>query len=310
MNSQANEVDSSDHFRGGAGEPLVLLHGATSSWRCWRDVIPRLTDRYDVFAPNLPGHAGLPRPTSPHTVRDLADVLERQMDSAGFETAHLAGNSLGGWLAVELAARGRARTAVALSPAGGWHLGETSVVKHFYSMRRGARAALLVPPWALRSRKVRQLALRRACEHGDRLTPRQILGSAKAARACVLNDFQGLAGGIESQRFADVSVPGIDEVAFHPAWHELMTVAVRAGLTAEPWTQPAESGAHVRRAAGFIAWSENDRVVPADRYTERWREEVPAATWSTLPDVGHCPMYDDPALVAETIRAWAAQTGP
>lgn len=51
----------------------------------------------------------------------------------------------------------------------------------------------------------------------------------------------------------------IDEVEFHPAWHALMTVAVGAGLTAEPWTAPAGSGDHVRRAAGFIAWSENEQ---------------------------------------------------
>jgi putative acyl-CoA dehydrogenase len=48
----------------------------------------------------------------------------------------------------------------------------------------------------------------------------------------------------------------IDEVEFHPAWHSLMDVAVSAGLTAEPWTEPAGTGAHVRRAAGFVAWSE------------------------------------------------------
>ena len=51
----------------------------------------------------------------------------------------------------------------------------------------------------------------------------------------------------------------VDEVDFHPAWHQLMEVAVSAGLTAEPWTRPAGSGAHVRRAAGFIAWSENEQ---------------------------------------------------
>src|SRR5690349_10131747 len=110
MESHPTELGPNHHFRGGAGEPLVLLHGATSSWRCWRDVIPDLTDRYDVFAPNLPGHAGLPRPSEPHTIKDLADVLERHMDAVGFDTAHVAGNSLGGWLAIELAARGRART--------------------------------------------------------------------------------------------------------------------------------------------------------------------------------------------------------
>jgi putative acyl-CoA dehydrogenase len=51
----------------------------------------------------------------------------------------------------------------------------------------------------------------------------------------------------------------IDEVEFHPAWHRLMDIAVRAGLTAEPWTAPAGTGQHVRRAAGFIAWSENEQ---------------------------------------------------
>jgi putative acyl-CoA dehydrogenase len=48
----------------------------------------------------------------------------------------------------------------------------------------------------------------------------------------------------------------IDEVDFHPAWHQLMKVAVSHGLTAGPWTEQAGSGAHVRRAAGFIVWSQ------------------------------------------------------
>lgn len=48
----------------------------------------------------------------------------------------------------------------------------------------------------------------------------------------------------------------LDEVDFHPAWHALMGVAVEGGLTAHPWTQPAGSAAHARRAAGFLTWSE------------------------------------------------------
>lgn len=48
----------------------------------------------------------------------------------------------------------------------------------------------------------------------------------------------------------------IDEVDFHPAWHELLTVAVGAGLTAEPWTRPPGTGAHLRRAVGFMVWSQ------------------------------------------------------
>ncbi|MEO7070005.1 MAG: acyl-CoA dehydrogenase family protein [Nostocoides sp.] len=48
----------------------------------------------------------------------------------------------------------------------------------------------------------------------------------------------------------------IDIVDFDPAWHELLGVAVGHGLTAEPWTRPAGSGAHAARAAGFIVWSQ------------------------------------------------------
>ena len=50
----------------------------------------------------------------------LADAVERALDEAGFERAHIAGNSLGGYVALQLAARGRAETVVALAPAGGW----------------------------------------------------------------------------------------------------------------------------------------------------------------------------------------------
>src|SRR5204862_2087176 len=56
----------------------------------------------------------------------LADAVERAMDAAGFETAHIAGNSLGGYVALQLAARGRARSVVALAPAGGWAPGDES----------------------------------------------------------------------------------------------------------------------------------------------------------------------------------------
>lgn len=249
-------------FRGGSGEPLLLIHGATSSWKCWRGVIPLVTDSFDVLAPNLAGHAGLPRPKQPHTISDLADQLESDMDAAGFETAHLVGNSLGGWLAVELAKRGRGRSVVAFSPAGGWHPGEERVIKRFYSMRRMARAAQVVPPSALSGRWVRQRALRMACEHGDRLTPRQALAAARSALQCDLADFVGLEAGIEPGRYLEVTSPTL------------------------------------------IAWSQHDRTIPADHYAERWRQELPAAKWETLPEVGHVPMYDDPKLVSQTITSW------
>src|SRR5947209_14648532 len=66
------------------------------------------------------------------------------MDAAGFETAHLAGNSLGGYVALKLAERGRARSVVALAPAGGWAPGDESyreTLAGFRTLHAQARAS-------------------------------------------------------------------------------------------------------------------------------------------------------------------------
>src|SRR4051794_774653 len=111
--------------RGGSGPPLVCLHGFLDTWRSWQLTLPLLERRHDVLAPTLPGHAG-GEPLY-EGVRDgvLADAVERAMDLAGIGHAHVAGNSLGGFVALQLAARGRARSVIAFAPAGGWAPGDT-----------------------------------------------------------------------------------------------------------------------------------------------------------------------------------------
>ena len=98
----------------------MCLHGFLDTWRSWELVLPALERRHDVLAPTLAGHAGGPLIESEITDALLADAVERAMDEAGFETAHIVGNSLGGYVALQLAARGRTETVVALAPAGGW----------------------------------------------------------------------------------------------------------------------------------------------------------------------------------------------
>ena len=109
-----------DLHRGGSGEPLVLVHGIGHTWRGWKPMLPLLERSFDVLAPDLPGFGhSAPLPADqPPTAEVLADAVEREMDAAGFQTAHVAGNSLGGWISLELARRGRARTVTAISPAG------------------------------------------------------------------------------------------------------------------------------------------------------------------------------------------------
>ena len=109
--------------RGGAGTPLLLLHGVGAIWRAWSPVLPYLESHHDVIVPTLAGHGGGP-PLDPQvapSVQALADALEEELDKLGLQKVHIAGNSLGGWLGMELARRGRARSLVLFSPAGAWH---------------------------------------------------------------------------------------------------------------------------------------------------------------------------------------------
>src|SRR4051812_4911278 len=132
--------------RGGSGSPLVLLHGFLDTWRAWEPVLPTLERHRDVLALTLPGHAGGPAIDGPVSDDTMTGSVERAMDAAGMPVAHLAGNSLGGWVALQLAARGRARTVVALAPAGGWEPGDPArdeVLRFQATMHEALKAAPL-----------------------------------------------------------------------------------------------------------------------------------------------------------------------
>ena len=108
--------------RSGAGAPLVLLHGLGSSRRAWEPVLPALAARFDVIAVDLPGFGDSAplygRAEVPPAV--LADAVAGLLDELGVGPPHLAGNSLGGWVALELAARRPVASVTLLSPAGLW----------------------------------------------------------------------------------------------------------------------------------------------------------------------------------------------
>lgn len=264
LHPSGDQGSGSDAFhRAGKGSPLVLLHGANMSWRAWRPVLPFLTGRHDVYVPTMAGHRGGPvlGDGSDHGMTAVVDSLCDQLDAAGIETAHVAGNSLGGWAALELARRGRARSVTAISPAGAWRSRRDLI--RLLAMFRMARAAIGTPPLrALAANPMLRSAwLGRVVEHPGRVSTEDLAAMVEDAVGC-----SALSGALSGR------------VQLHMI--EPLDVAV----------------CPIR-----VAWAEHDRTIPYRRYGHPMRARIPGADFITLPGVGHVPMSDDPRLVARTI---------
>ena len=255
--------------RGGSGPPLVCLHGFTDTWRSWELVLPVLERHHDVLAPTLPGHAGGPPLARELDGALLADAVEQAMDEAGFETAHVTGNSLGGYVALQLAARGRARSIVALAPAGGWAAGDESpgpVLDSLLGMYELAKAAAPYADAIAATRSGRRRATEYIASNWQHI-PRDLV----AHLIC------GVAG-----------CRGVEPMIAHArreAWR----------LDAERVTCPVR-----------IVWGTGDRVLPWPTAAAGFLESLPQAEWVELEGAGHCPQLDVPLETAQLIVGFTA----
>ena len=130
-----------EYTESGAGRPLVLLHGVGMSRAAWNPVLPYLSPACRVIAFDIPGFGSTPplpagvTPTVPHLVEAMTQSLQ---DLGLTLPVDMAGNSLGGWLALEAARHGIARTVVAISPAGLWEVHPPRHVGPLFHVLRAA----------------------------------------------------------------------------------------------------------------------------------------------------------------------------
>ncbi|MDA8342875.1 MAG: alpha/beta fold hydrolase, partial [Actinomycetota bacterium] len=85
----------------GSGPVLLLLHGIAGSSRTWRDVIPRLTDRFTVLAPDLTGHGQSEKPVGDYSLGAFATGIRDLLDVLGIHRATVVGQSFGGGVAMQ-----------------------------------------------------------------------------------------------------------------------------------------------------------------------------------------------------------------
>jgi pimeloyl-ACP methyl ester carboxylesterase len=246
-----------------AAEPLVLLHGLGMSPRVWDGVRPSLEPRHELVVLTALGHrGGAAASRRPVTIGDLVDAAERALDERGLERAHIAGNSMGGWMAIELARRGRALTVCALSPAGSWRAGTAEQTAGVRKIRRAIRSARLSGPLPmsllLRSARIRRLTFRDFARHGDHLSPVQVVEATRDLLDCTV---------------ADDILSTTEEIA-----------------PLDPLPCPVT-----------LAWSGDDAVLPVAVNGAVARARLPQARFVVLAGVGHVPMIDDPERVARTI---------
>ncbi len=249
---------------------MVCLHGFTDTWRTWELVLPVLECHHDVLAPTLIGHAGGPPLPGEASDEAALDAVERAMDEAGFPTAHLVGNSLGGYLALKLAARGRGDSVVALAPAGGWARDDESykdTLGYFEAMHELTKAAA---PYA------------------DRIVS-TAEGRRRATEAITVN-FEHIP--------AELVAHQIGGAASCTAVEPMVEYARREG-----WSLDAERIACPVR----IVWGTEDVLLPWPSSARRYREEwLPHADWIELDGVGHCPQLDVPRETSQLIVGFTA----
>jgi pimeloyl-ACP methyl ester carboxylesterase len=243
--------------------PLVLLHPLGMAPRAWDRVRPLLEPHHEVVALATLGHPGGAAPSGrPVKVRDLVDDAAIMLDARGLQRPHIAGNSLGGWMAIELARRGRARTVCALSPAGTWTAGTEEQKRGVRKIRRAIRMARLgrahPMPLLLRSAGVRRLVLRDVAQHGDRLTAAQAVQSTRDLLDCAV---------AEDVLSTDEEIAPLD-----------------------PLPCPIT-----------LAWASDDALLPAAVNGAVARARLPRARFVVLARTGHVPMIDDPEGVARAI---------
>ncbi|MFF9089749.1 alpha/beta fold hydrolase [Streptomyces sp. NPDC014991] len=250
------------YARVGRGEPLVLLHGIGHHRQAWDPVVDILATERDVIAVDLPGFGASPAlpdglaydlPTTHTVLGSLFEALE-------LDRPHVAGNSLGGLLALELGREKLVRSVTALSPAGFWTEAE----------RRYAFTVLLA---------MRGIAQRLPLPMVERLA------RTPAGRTALTSTIYARPGRRSPEAVVAETLALVGAAGFEATLRAGTTVRFADTLPGLPVT---------------VAWGTRDRIL-LRRQGIRAKQLIPHARLVRLPGCGHCPMNDDPALIARVI---------
>lgn len=261
MRTEHTAIGGMKYNRCGSGPALILVHGLGSCKEVWDPLVDLLADVRDVIAVDLPGFGSSPL-AGPCRVDTLVDRVEKLIEELGLDGPEVAGNSMGGAIALELARRRVASSATAFSPIGLWNTPElwwcqtaTRTLHLFLTKMNRLSVGLL-------TRQPGKQLLRLMFGKPGNLSESQLrMNFTGVQRATGFTEAVG--------SFADYR--------FHRGT-ELDSIPVT------------------------IAWGSRDILLPWRSQSRRARSALPKATHVTLTGSGHVPFTDDPITCANILR--------
>lgn len=247
----------------GSGDPLLLIHGMGSASTAWKLIQDDLARNFTVITVDLPGHGNTPlikgAPMDPHS---LGLAVLNEMSELGIERFNLVGNSLGGWIALEMASTSpdRVMAVIGLAPAGLW-LNPYNVRYPATALARFlARSTSKLAPTAMHFEAARRLGFADVSPRWNEFSYELCLDAVNAmARAD----------------------------GYYPAWDGMLMKRFDGKI---PEDIPVT-----------IIFGDTDRTLPATTCQERSIAPA-HAKWIVFPNTGHAPMWDSPQDVVAAIK--------
>jgi pimeloyl-ACP methyl ester carboxylesterase len=250
------------HERRGAGPPLLLIHGLGGRISSWSPVLDALASRRELVLFDLPGHGRSPADKDSGTFAGLARSVRAFVEEQGLGGADVAGISLGGRLALELARQGHRGRCVALDPGGFWEGWERT----WFSTTITASVSML------------------------RLLKEQlpILAGNTVSRSALLAQLSAQPWALDGTTVAEELISYASTPTFDPLVRDLATGPMQTG--------PAASGS----GDVVIGWGRHDRLC-LSRQAARAKAAFPSARLVWFEHSGHFPIWDEPQAAVRVI---------
>ncbi len=259
----------------GTGDALLLIHGMAGSSATWRAVIPALSKKYRVLAPDLQGHGESTKPRGDYSLGAFAASLRDMLDELGITRATVIGQSLGGGVAMQFAYQHREYCErLVLIGSGG--LGpDLNWMLRFLS---APGAELLLPVVA----------------------PRPVLNVGNKLRSWFTS------AGVQAPRAGEMW-SAYSSLA-DPETRQAFLRTLRSVVDYRGQAVSALGKIHVSRGLPtLLIWGDEDRIIPV-AHGRAAHDAVPGSRLEILPGVGHFPHVEAPTAVVDILDDFITTT--